>query len=553
MTTGCKEIDEYISIVKSKVRPFCKEQKLLVKFVETVFKKEKLVVNQKQLDEYMSYQKYFPFELLPWEKFCFALHNCVYRESGSLRFPQLDIIVGRGSGKNGYDGFENFSLLTDTNNVDRYDIYSFATSEDQAKTSWEDVYDVLEKNRDKMKKHFKWNKEIIINTDTNSSYYYCTASPKTKDGQRPGKITLDEIHAYTDYKLINVAKTGLGKKLYPRQTIITTNGEVRGGPFDDRLEQDIRILNFEEPDNGRIAFICRLDSKKEVHHKDMWHKAIPSLYALPTLFEELEMEYSDYLANPAQNISFMSKRMNLPPEEMENAVTSWENILATNQDIDEDVIYGFPCVGGIDYMKTNDFLGAGLLFRVKNKDYWICHTWICSQSADLQRIKAPLQEWAARGLVTFVDAAEIPPELPAVWLANEAAKRNSRILKIAIDNYRYQLLSKALRMINFSADKGYENVERLRPSDEMLNIPSITSGFVNKRFCWGDHPEMRWSCNNAKTIVSSAGNITYGKIEPKSRKTDTFKAFVAAECISGCLDIYNNMQDTRVNLGVHSY
>ena len=42
--------------------------------------------------------------------------------------------------------------------------------------------------------------------------------------------------------------------------------------------------------------------------------------------------------------------------------------------------------------------------------------------------------------------------------------------------------------------------------------------------------------NNSKTIVSGSGNITYGKIEPKSRKTDTFKAFVAAECARDCLD-----------------
>jgi hypothetical protein len=41
------------------------------------------------------------------------------------------------------------------------------------------------------------------------------------------------------------------------------------------------------------------------------------------------------------------------------------------------------------------------------------------------------------------------------------------------------------------------------------------------------------------TVVSPAGNITYGKIEPKSRKTDPFKAFVAAQCVSDVLDSYN--------------
>ena len=156
-------------------------------------------------------------------------------------------------------------------------------------------------------------------------------------------------------------------------------------------------------------------------------------------------------------------------------------------------------------------------------------------------------------MLTFVDANEIPPELPVIWLATEAAKRNSQILKIGVDNYRYTLLAKALRDIYFSADKDFNNVVKLRPSDEMLNIPIITSGFVSHKFVWGDNPLMRWATQNSKTIVSPAGNITYGKIEPKSRKTDPFKAFVAAECVSECLNAYDYEPDTGLKMGVVTF
>ena len=174
-------------------------------------------------------------------------------------------------------------------------------------------------------------------------------------------------------------------------------------------------------------------------------------------------------------------------------------------------------------------------------------------SPDLKRIKAPLEQWASQGLLTFVDSSEILPELPVVWLANEAAKRDSQILKIGIDNFRYSLLSKALRSIYFSADKDFGNVVKLRPSDEMLNIPVITSGFVSHNFVWGDNPLMRLACQNSKTITSPAGNITYGKIEPKSRKTDSFKAFVAAECVSECLNAYADTNESSFDMGVISF
>ena len=550
--TNCKAVSNYIELIRSGKVKACQEQLLLIDMVERVLTTEDVHFDEQQLEKYLSYQKYFPFELFEWEEFCFALHNCLYTSDGRLRFPILVIYVARGAGKNGYLGFEDFCLLTSTNGIPEYDIDIFAMSEKQAKASWEDVYNVLENHKQKMKRHFSWTKEEIINTDTNSSFRFNTSSPKTKDGSRPGKVDFDEYHAYESYRLIDVAVTGLGKKPLPRRTIITTDGDNRDGPLDDLKEKCFAILNGEQPDNGTLPFMCRLDSDEEINNKDNWEKANPSLPYLPDLRQELELEYFDYRLNPAANISFASKRMNRPPKTRINEVAKWELIEATNIPIDEIAIRGRPCVAGIDYMKTTDFLGAGLLWRVNGIDYWFSHTWICSESADLGRIKAPLREWESRGLVTFVEAAEIPPELPCVWLENEARKRGCQILMVAIDDYRYQLLSDALMRINFSADKGYENVFRVRPRDEMLRIPTITSGFVNKRFAWGDSPVMRWCCNNSMTVTSKSGNLTYGKIEPKSRKTDTFKAFVAAECASDVLTV-SAASKPLPSAGVYNY
>ena len=552
--TSCNAITDYIRLVRSGEYPVCKEQLLLCDLVGRIFDSEDLTVNEEQLAAYLSYQKYFPFGLFPWEIFCFALHNCTYRADGTLRFPILVIYVGRGAGKNGYLGFEDFSLLTKANGIPEYHIDIFATSEDQAKQSFTDVWNMLNANEAKMKKHFRWTKELIVCTDTGSEFRFRTSNAKTKDGGRPGKTDFDEYHAYENYKLITVATTGLGKKKHPRQTITTTDGDVRGGPLDDLIANCIAILNGEVPDNGTLPFICRLDADEEVDDERMWHKANPSLRYLPHLMQQLRLEYAQYKLNPAANTAFMTKRMNRPAKILENAVTSWENILATNQPIPESSLIGRPCVGGIDFMKTTDFCGAGLLWRVGNRDIWVSHTWVCSQCADLNRIRAPLREWEARGLLTFVDAAEIPPELPAVWLANEAAKRNAQLLRVGIDDYRYALMKSALLDINFSADNGYENVVLIRPRDEMRRIPLITSGFVGQRFIWGDSPIMRWMCNNSKTVTSAAGNITYGKIEPKSRKTDTFKAFVAAEIVSDVLDNFAEQQtESSVSIGVYTY
>ena len=104
-------------------------------------------------------------------------------------------------------------------------------------------------------------------------------------------------------------------------------------------------------------------------------------------------------------------------------------------------------------------------------------------------------------------------------------------------------MKNALRYIGFDDDKhGANNLKAVRPSDIMQIAPIITSQFTNHRIIWGDNPLMRWYTNNAKQILDSKGNITYGKIEPKSRKTDGFMALVAAATLIGDLQGSNDIE-----------
>ena len=551
MMTICKEIQNYIDLVKSGVIEVCQEQILLVEYIERCFEEENLFVDEEELYRYLSLQKYFPFELLEWEVFCFALHNCTYSKAGILRWPDLFILVGRGAGKNGYLAFEDFCLISQYNKVKKYHIDICANSEDQAMTSFNDVYDVLEDNKSKLEKHFYWNKEVIRNKKTGSELRFRTSNAKTKDGGRQGKVDFDEYHQYEDYKTIQVFKTGLGKKKNPRTTIITTNGDVRDGPLDKLIERSKQILNGAIKDNGLLPFMCKLDDEKEVDNPKMWDKPNPSLHRFPDLQQQIQREYVDYKEDPISNSSFMTKRMNIPKGNKDLEVTSWENILATNQDIPN--VEGGSCLVGIDYAKTTDFVAAGLLFKYKEKFVWITHSWVCESCNDLGRIKAPLREWEEQGFLTFVSGPEVSPEIPALWLAEKAKKYN--LTTLWMDNYRYTLLAKALREVGFDTDKkGNNNIKLVRPSNEMLIAPVITSAFANHNIIFGDNPLMRWYTNNTCLITSQAGNMTYGKIEPKSRKTDGFKAFVAAMCGSNDLEDCSKTFDINdFEFGVYSY
>nr|DAQ10580.1 MAG TPA: Large Terminase [Caudoviricetes sp.] len=520
-----KYIKEYLDIIDNEVFPMCKEQKLLSKFIKNIFDNEKLIIDEEKVEKYFSYQKYFPFNLFPWEKFLFVLHNCVFKENGLPRFADLFILVGRGSGKNAYLAYEDFCLITPTHGIKNYDIDISANSEDQAKTTFNDIYNILEdpKYTKKMKRNFYWNKEEIINLKTKSKIKFRTNNPKGKDGLRSGKVDFDEIHAYQNWANINVFTTGLGKKDNPRRTYITTNGDVRDGPLDNLLEKAIMILKGEVEDNGFLPFICKLDEEKEVDNPDNWAKANPSLPYRPSLMEQMKKEYADYKINPYVNNAFMTKRMNIPKGSKDIEVTSWENILSTNKDIPN--LEGASCTIGIDYTKVNDMMSVGLLFLKGGIYYWVSHSWFCTNSRDKDRIKAPLEEWSEQGLLTIVNDIEINPDMATEWIQEQLIKYN--FVKLGVDNFRLALLSKSMKNIGIDATNK-EQVKIIRPSDIMKIVPVIDSLFNNHQIVWGDNPLMRWFTNNTKLTDKNLGNYVYDKIEPKSRKTDGFMAFVHA-------------------------
>ena len=517
-------LKEYIDIVKNRKVRVCEEQIKLIDYVINVFETETLIIDDEQVEKYLSYQKYFPYQLFEWEKFVFILHNCVFKEDGTPRWSDLFIFVGRGTGKNGYLAFEDFCLTTETNGIMQYDIDISANSEDQAKTSFNEIYDILEnpKFRNKFKKNFRWTKTEITNLKTNSTIKFRTNNPKGKDGLRSGKVDFDEIHAYENWENINVFTTGLGKKAHPRRTYISTNGDVREGPLDQLLEKSMDILNGKLPDNGFLPFICRLNDKEQVHDEENWVMANPSLPYLPTLMGQMRIEYADYILDPNINHAFMTKRMNLPLGNKESEVTSWNNILKTNKEVPD--LEGMTCVAGIDFTKSTDFMSVFLLFKGIEVYYGIHHSWFCNHSKDKYRIKIPLDEMVQRGLLTIVNDVEISADYVAEWL--DEKRMIYDIDKIAVDSYRYSILARALKDIGYEAvDK---KVKLIRPSDIMLVQPKVCSFFRKNKIIWGDDPLMRWYTNNAKLEPAPNNNFKFGKIEPRSRKTDGFMAYVAA-------------------------
>ena len=526
------EVRGWIDIVENGTYRSCEEQQLLVEHIQRCFETEDIYIDRAQLSNYMKIcEKYIPFELFPWQKFVIALHDCTYwRGSGQVRWPDLFCMLGRGAGKDGTIAVESMCLTSPYNGIREYDVDICANNEEQAVRPVQDLTGFFEEpgTIKKIKRFYNWTKERVICTKTRSVIKGRTNSPKGKDGLRSGIVVFNEIHQYPNYDNINVFTTGLGKKKHPRRSYYTTNGDVREGPLDDLLDEAEDILRSGADDNGLLPFICKLDSKEDVHDETNWPKANPSLPYLPNLLSEIRKEYRDWSKNPDRLPAFMSKRMNLPEAMKEAAVADWDSIAATNQEIPD--LKGWNCTVGVDYSKTTDWMAVNFHFKNGDKRYDINKAWICRDSRDIPRLKCPWREWAKTEYLEYVDDVEIHPSIVAGYIQEMGRKYN--IAMVAIDSYRYSLLSDALSKVGIS--KELKNLMLVKQTDIIKVVPVIDHCFLNHYFHWGNNPVLRWATNNTKTIRygrdagADKGSFVYAKIEGKSRKTDPFMALVAS-------------------------
>lgn len=524
-------IDKYMDNIRSGEIPSSEEIKLAMDYVEFKLDNPDVFIDIEKIDKAVELiERYFEFKLLDWELFVLALIHCYYKSIDMVVFDEYLILMGRGNGKNGFISPIAWYLTTHYHGVKGYNIDIVANNEEQAKTSFDDVYNILERTWKKSKRFFYKSKQIIRNLITNSYIKYNTSNAKTKDGKRTACLVFDEIHEYENYDTINVFERGFGKRKHSRKFKITTNGYVRGGVLDNELDLAKRVLTGEIKDLGLLPLIYKIDKEEEAENPDMWVKANPSLPYFPDLQKEMQKDFIKMKYQPHIYIDFMTKRMNLPTEDNYTKAVPWEKILKTNKPIPYDELEGMHCIGAIDYAQITDFASVGLLFKHNGMRYWIEHTFVCHKALKMEsrKIKFPVREMEERGLITIVNDDLIKPEYISQWFVNKA--KDYHIIDIVADSFRASLLEEEFKNNGLPL-----SVCRSGPITHGKLAPMIEVMFAEEKVAFGDNPTMRWYINNTYQELDAKGNVTYKKIEPLTRKTDGFFALLHALTIDGQL------------------
>lgn len=547
MSNAHPYIDAYFQMIDSGELPACQEQVKLQQYVKNILARDDVYLDKQAIEESVALPaRYFSYALFPWQRFvnCF-IFGLRWKENKRLVFDRFLIYMGRGGGKNGYLSFISFYMLTKQHGVTGYNIDIVATSEDQAKTSFEDVYNMLAipENEKRLARAFYRSKVEIRNRTTQSRLKYNTSNARTKDGKRPGAVVFDELHEYDDYDTYKVFTSAGGKVPDYREFYLTTDGNVRGGVLDDFKDEALRVLEEQNIEQSTLfPFICRLDKPEEVDEPAMWTKANPSLPYNSTLKHKMDTEYAQMQHSPALRIEFMTKRMNSPVEDTRFEVASYEDRLATNQPLPPQLA-GQDAIGGLDFADIRDFCSVGTLIKFKGKRYWLQHTFIHHLALKLQDINKDIVRLAVdKGLAEIVYDKTISPDRIVAWFV-EAAK-SYYIRKICMDTMRSTVLGPKLEEAGFEV-----MICRTGNFVHSRLSPIVDDAFINHTLVFGNDPLMRWYVGNVYVDYFPNGNKEYKKIDKEKRKTDGFFALLHALNADSELQDYGDIDLDSIDIG----
>lgn len=552
----CKEIEEYINYVETHPLETDEEIKLLIKnIVKPTLQRDDVFFDKEMFDKFIIFTEKWFYKLFPYQKFLMAFVFMYDKKDPDIvLFPEIFLLIARGNGKDGLIAPLALFLISPIYGVKKYNVDIVATSEEQAQNTFNVCYEMLEANKVKMRNYFYWNKEYIICKITRSKLKYNTSGFKTKDGKGPGLIIFNEYHAYLTNKDINVHTSGLGKVKHARVIIITTEGEIREGPLDEKKDLATRILNGEYNFTGMLPVIYRLNDrklvdlpmKKYMETKDKndidytyWIRANPSLPYRSVLKNQIVQDFLKMKNEPSYKVEFYTKRVNLPEQNQDEVAVTWKLIeKASYLDKDKKIPRQTPelnnkkAIIGIDLASLNDFASAILVFKVNDEYIWRGKTWICSSNENFENIKFPFKMKGEEGFQDFeITNKNCLDENDIVdWCIEQMKEFN--VVKIIMDMYRFKLIKKAFYDKGFGDNyietnknpSGLIRMIRNLPSVEAIIIPKIEAEFIKGNINIGNSAMMRWAINNTYTKTKKDGNKSYEKIEPKLRKNDPFMA-----------------------------
>ena len=482
--------------------------------------------------------------LEPWQVFILStVFGWRRRSDGGRRFRRVYIEVPRGNGKSCLSsGVALYCLVADRE--PGAEVYSFATTRDQAKIVFGDAKVMAEHNEPLRK---KFGLDVLANAlyvpSTNSTFQAKSAEGSTLDGLNTHLAIVDELHAHKTRAVYDVVETSLGKRRSSLLWCITTAGFDTSGICYEVRTMSTKVLEKTTEDETQFSIIYTVDEGDDWTSLESLEKANPN-WGVSVRPEVITSLLQKAKALPSAVNNFKTKHLDV----WCSASAAWMDMQAWNRcasaGLDLSDFEGRPCFIGLDLGAKNDITAKVRLFP-NGRSFAIFAEYYLPEATIEKATNSQYLGWAQEGLLTTTNGAMTDMQVIEDGLREDLSRFD--VKAIGYDPWNAVALATSLGNAGAPMVEYRNTVQKI--SEPMKTLEALVQ---DGRIEHNGDPVMRWMMGNVVAKLDAKDNI-FPRKERYENKIDGVVALIMAVGLAGTpeeQDPFADIESSDVDISI---
>lgn len=402
-------------------------------------------------------------------------------------------------------------------------VYAVAAGKDQARFCFDPVKAMAEKSP-ALSQFVRTRQSRIIHEPSNSYFAVVSRVADLLHGANIHGAIIDELHVHATPDLVEAVETGTGSRTQPLVLIITTADDGRQtSVYARRREYVEQVARRALRDPTLYGAVWGATEADDPHTQETWQKANPGFGISPSR-EYLAQASNEAKQSPADLAKFLRLHLGLRTRQNTKYIemAAWDRNASM---VDEHVLAGRECYGGLDLAATSDLCALAWVFPDGDGGYEVLwRQWAPEGALEAlnRRTSGEADVWVRRGLLTLTPGTVADYAYIRAQINRDREKFDVRA--VAYDPWNAtalvtDLMGDEAPMIQMR--QGLASMSA--PTKELLRV--VLEGTEDRpRFRHGGNGLARWQVDNLGVEMDAAGNVK----PSKKNSGDKIDAVVAA-------------------------
>jgi len=401
------------------------------------------------------------------------------------------------------------------------EVYSAATTRDQARISWDIARTQVKREPELMSAFGVEPLAHSITIPSKASFFKpLSRDADSLEGLNVHGAIIDELHAHKTREVFDVLNSATGSRRQPLIWAITTAGSNRAGVCYEQREYIKGVLSGRHEDERYFGIVYSLDPEDDWTQPEAWEKANPN-FGVSVLKDDIAAMCAQARASAQSQNNFLTKRLNV----WVNAGTAFFNMLAWDACADSGLCLsdfeGEPCWIFIDLATKIDVAAKVYLFQRDGKFYAFGAYYLPEDTVQPDNPNYDYYRgWANENKLTLTPGNVIDFEFIETDLIEDAQRFNVR--EIGFDPWQATELSTRMLAAGLPMVAVPMTVQRL--SEPMKKLEAC---ILQRRIAHNGDPVLSWMMSNVEARVDAKENVYPRKARPEN-KIDGAVALIGA-------------------------